>query len=462
MSLLFAALNQAAQDHRAAVAAQQGSTYAPRVAVAPARQNWMNLGLVLLTGMVGGAALVVVLVAQQPTYSVRDLTNNTRNSAWETAVPATPLGAPDASPLAATRLPPARYTPTTPLTPAPEAIQAEAAVPPPDTQYGIAINNTPAAETSLATVAPAVAAAKTLAPAVVTTPIVSTPAAPTPVTAQQVKENLPPPVVAAIADQIAAYVAPVAAKPTPAEAPKPVATLAAAPKPQAKIDVLMARAPKAKPTPPEARAPKPTKAAEDGAAAMMRGDANAALIAYQSVLDRNPTDKAAQIGKAMALEQTGATSVALAQWRLLANQYPDDALVLTSYARSLSTVDAGTSRALLQQVLGRAPQFTPALAALAALDAKAGNMDAAQDGQQKAWSLDKTNPAHRLNLAIIADKRGEKAQALELYKQAQAAFANGGWKATMPMSWSAVQARVDYLSDYLAKLPPAAVPASAQ
>ena len=462
MSLLFASLNQAARDHRAAVAAQQGSTYAPRVAVTPSRQNWINLGLVLLTGMVGGAALVIVLVAQQPAYSVPDLTNNTRNSVWETAVPATPVGAPDASPLASTRLPPARYTPTIPIASSPETTAAETSVPAPDTQYGIVINNTAVSETVAATTPPP--AAPTFAP-IVTAQAAAEPVqavANAPVTVQQVKENVPQPVDAAIASQIATYVAPAAEKRAPSEPAKPTVTVAAAPKPQAKIDVLMARAPKVKPSLPAARQQRPAASAEEGAAAMARGDANAALIAFQSVLNRNPTDKAAQIGKAMALEQTGVTSVALAQWRLLANQYPDDALVMTSYARALSTVDAGTSRILLQQVLARAPQFAPALAAQEALDAKAGNLDAMQDGQQKAWSPNKTNPAHRLNLAIIADKRGEKAQALELYKQAQGAFANGGWKATMPMSWSAVQARVDYLTEYLAKLPPAAVPASAQ
>lgn len=420
MSLLFAALNQAAQDHRAAVAAQQGSTYAPRVAVAPSRQNWINLGLVLLTGVVGGAALVIVLVAQQPTYSVRDLTNNSRNSVWETAVPATPASAPETSPLAATRLPPARYTPTVAPQSA-EAAPVEPTVAPPDTQYGIAINNAPALETT----APVAAVAP---PALQATPAIQ------PAAAAQPVAPIKDPVIAVEDNAL------------------PIVAAIEAPKPQAKISVLMARAPKVKPADPVAPRVVPP-AGEDGAAALARGDANAALMAYQSVLDRNPTDKAAQIGKAMALEQSGATSVALAQWRLLANQYPDDTAIMTSYARGLATVDAGTARALLQQVLARAPQFSPALAALAAIDAKAGNMDAAQDGQQRAWSLDKANPAHRLNLAIIADKRGEKAQALELYKQAQAAFANGGWKATMPMSWPAVQARVDYLTDYLARLP---------
>lgn len=452
MSLLFAALNQAAQEHRAAVASQQNSTYAPRVALAPTRQNWLNLGLVLLTGMVGGAALVAVLVAQQPTYSVRDLTNNGRGAVWDRVAPATPFVASDITPAAAPRLPPARYSAAPP---APPPVVEAPAVEAPDTQYGIALNNPPSAEPVTAP-PPAMAAEQLATAAVAAAATVTASSTPVPeatanplVAATTAAEAAPPAVPRAEpkATPLAAVTGPDGATPAPS---------APAAKPQAKIEVLLARAPQVKPKPPVANRPSPA-AAEDGASAMARGDANAALIAYQAVLDRNPTDKAAQIGKAMALEQTGATAVALAQWRLLANQYPNDPLVMTSYARGLATVDAATARALLQQVLQRSPQFAPALAAQAALDARAGNMDAAQDGQQKAWSLDKANPAHRLNLAIIADKRGEKAQALELYKQAQAAFANGGWKATMPMSWSAVQARVDYLTDYLAKLPPQAV-----
>lgn len=443
MSLLFAALNQAAQEHRAAVASQQNSSYAPRVALAPTRQNWLNLGLVLLTGMVGGAALVAVLVAQQPTYSVRDLTNNGRGAVWDRVAPATPFVASDVAPAAAPRLPPARFSAAPPASsPVVEVPVAEA----PDTEYGIALNNPPSAELVTtpqpAAAIAATAAITTLAP----TAVPEAAAKPLAATNTAVEAALP---AAPRPEPKATTLATLNSQEGAAPAP---ATPAA--KPQAKIEVLLARAPQVKPRPLVANRPAPaTPAAEDGASAMARGDANAALIAYQAVLDRNPTDKAAQIGKAMALEQTGAMAVALAQWRLLANQYPNDPLVMTSYARGLATVDAATARALLQQVLQRSPQFAPALAAQAALDAKAGNMEAAQDGQQKAWSLDKTNPAHRLNLAIIADKRGEKAQALELYKQAQAAFANGGWKATMPMSWSAVQARVDYLTGYLANPP---------
>lgn len=397
MSLLFAALNQAAQEHRAAVASQQGTTYAPRVAVVPHQHNWLNLGLVLLTGMVGGAALVAVLLLQQPSYSQRELAASARLSM------APILPAPTLQPA---------------VVPTPEV--EETPVASPDTRFGIALGPvgdeaTPAANPAVPTAAPAAMKAE---PAV---------------TAKQVQENLPEPVVAAIARQIAPYVQ---AKPAVVAAPvvKPAAPVAAA-KPQAEITVVQ-RAP----------AKEAKLDTRDAQAAMARGDYNAALAAYQAVLDRAPRNKDALIGKAMALQQSGATAVALAQWRVLAGQYPADPAIVTSYASALTSIDGDAARTLLHGVITQWPNFAPALAAQAALDAKNGDMAAAQNAQEQAWALEKENPAHRLNLAILADKRGDKTQALQLYKQAVAAYANGGWKATLPMSWSAVQARIDYLT----------------
>ncbi len=396
MSLLFAALNQAAQEHRAAVAAQMGSPYTtPRVAVVPYQHNWLNLGLVLLTGMVGGAALVAVLLLQQPSYSQRELAASAR------------LGP---SPLA---LVPPVVQAATPSPAEPE----ETPVANPDTRFGIALG--PLGDEAPAAVNLAVAPASAVK-------------AEPPVTTRQVQENLPAPVVAAIAQQIAPYIQPkpVAAAVSVAKPAAPAAT-----KPQAEIAVVQRM---------------PVKEAKldtrDAQAAMARGDYSAALAAYQAVLDRSPRNKDALIGKAMALQQSGATAVALAQWRVLAGQYPTDPAIVTSYASALTSVDSNAARNILRDLLAQWPNYAPALAGLAALDAKTGDMAAAQNAQEQAWALEKENPAHRLNLAILADKRGDKALALQLYKQAVAAYANGGWKATLPMSWSAVQARIEYLA----------------
>lgn len=415
MSLLFAALHQAAHEHRAAVAAQQGTAYNPPVAMVSARRNWFNLALVLLTGMVGGAALVIVVLLQQPSFSPSDLGANRyigRDNPVTTLVSDNKNGHKAVIPVVPTSAPVVVANSV-----AAEVTTVEA---PPDIRFGISLANK----------------------AEETTPSESDKVE---VNHQQVQDNLPAPVVAAIARQIEPYV----------QSNAQVTT-------EKKIDIVVSKAAPAPMiqvmNPPSVKAGQSSvkrkpememnaaRAEGGAAAALARGEHQSALRSYQAVLNSDPDNKEALVGKAMALQQSGAAAIALAQWRLLADKYPQDNTIVTSYAAALASVDAGAARGLLQKLLAEQPTFAPALSAVAALDAKAGNMAAAQSGQEQAWALEKENPAHRLNLAILADKRGDKVQALELYKQAQAAYANGGWKATLPMSWSAVQARIAYLA----------------
>jgi Flp pilus assembly protein TadD len=408
MSLLFAALHQAAHEHRAAVAAQQGTAYNPPVAVVSARRNWFNLALVLLTGMVGGAALVIVVLLQQPSFSPSDL-GASRYAGRD--APVTKLVSDNGN----------NHKTAASQTPSPVAVantavaEATTVEAPPDIRFGISLANK---------------AEETAQPE----------GDKVEVNHQQVQDNLPAPVVAAIAKQIEPYVQ------VKTEKTIDIVVSKAAPVPMIEV------ASKAAKTSQGSVKNKPdmelnaARAEGGAAAALARGEHQSALRSYQAVLNSDPDNKEALVGKAMALQQSGATAIALAQWRLLADKYPQDSTIVTSYAAALASVDAGAARGLLQKLLVEQPTFAPALSAVAALDAKAGDMAAAQTGQEQAWALEKENPAHRLNLAILADKRGDKAQALELYKQAQAAYANGGWKATLPMSWSAVQARIAYLA----------------
>ncbi len=336
MSLLFAALHQAAQAHRAALAAQQPHLSPSRIALTPAVERpWWRRGGVLLLGVLGGAG-VMFLLLRQPTPQPRDL--------------------------------------------------ASAVL---DTTNGINLSSVP-------------------------TPIATPLAMP-----KQVREQLPEPVLAAIADQISPYVEPRKKK----------------------------RAPMAEPSKDfwiESNAPRDRGGAS---AALSRGEYQNALVAYEAVLAYDPKNKDALSGKALALQQSGRASAALPIWRKLHEQYPQDAAITTRYASALSNSDAPAARAILKKLLATQPQYAPALAAMASLSLKVGDMDAAQHAQEQAWSLDRDNPAYRLNLAILADRRGDRAQALALYKQAQAAYLAGGGKANLPMSWDAVQARVDYLTE---------------
>lgn len=377
MSLLFAALNQAAQEHRAAVAAQQPTTRTvSRVAVAPARSSWLGLATVLFIGMMGGVVIVGIMLVQKAASTPRDYTDTrylSRDNLMSAPVPIVVEPEP----------------PTTERVSAADPANIEVA---PDISNGIAINAAPDDADGIADTRP--------------------------LTGKQVQAQLPAPVVNAIANQIKPDVQPLAAAK------------------REKAEILVQRA-----------AQQISLARAEGAMAQqLQNDPVKDLAAYESILRRRPNDKAALVGKATALQSMGAGAVALAQWRHLHNKYPTDNAIATAYGQSLTPVNAPAARSVLTDVLLRQPDYAPALSALAVLDTITSDLSASQGNQEQAWALDKNNPAQRLNLAIISDKRGDRRQALALYHQALEAYSRTGWKATLPMSLSAVKARIDYLA----------------
>lgn len=377
MSLLFAALNQAAQEHRAAVAAQQPTTRTvSRVAVAPARSSWLGLATVLFIGMMGGVVIVSIMLVQKAASTPRDYTDTrylSRDNLMSAPVPI--VVEPE--------------TPKTERVAATDPTNSEAA---PDISNGIAINAAPDDSGGIAETHP--------------------------LTVNQVQAQLPAPVANAIANQVKPNVQPFAAtKRDKAEIDE---------QPNAQ-QVSLARA-------------------EGAMAQQLQADPVKALAAYESILRRRPNDKAALVGKATALQNMGAGAVALAQWRHLHNKFPTDNAIATAYGQSMTPVNAPAARSVLTDVLLRQPDYAPALSALAVLDTITADHGVTQSNQEQAWALDKNNPAQKLNLAIISDKRGDRRQALALYHQALEAYSRTGWKATLPMSLPAVKARIDYLT----------------
>lgn len=381
MSLLFAALNQAAQEHRAAVAAQQPAARPMvRVAVAPARGSWLGLATVLFIGMMGGVVIVGIMLVQQAAAPPRDYTDTrylSRDNLMSAPVPI--VAEPESAAVASAKI-----------------IETTNNEPAPDISNGIAINDFP---DGMGEVADGRS-----------------------VTVSQVQAPLPAPVVNAIASQIKPFVAPSpAVQDGSKQARAEISVRPAVP------DVAFARV-------------------ESAVGQQLQDDPVKALVAFEAVLARRPNDKAALVGKATALQRMGASAVALAQWRHLHNKYPTDNVIATAYGQALAPLNAPAARTVLTDVLLRQPDYAPALSALAVVDTVAGDLSAAQSNQEQTWALDKDNPAHRLNLAIIADKRGDPKQALALYQQALEAYSRTGWKATLPMSMPAVKARIDYLA----------------
>ncbi|MEJ0063344.1 MAG: tetratricopeptide repeat protein [Alphaproteobacteria bacterium] len=162
----------------------------------------------------------------------------------------------------------------------------------------------------------------------------------------------------------------------------------------------------------------------------------------QPALEVQITDGMTPADKADALQQSGNIYDAAALWRKLQKESPADPAIRAGFAAALAAVNTPEARAELDGLIAAWPQFAPAYAAKAAARAKLGDLDAAQNLLEQAFALNR-NPDYRLNLAIIADRRGNAQQALALYREALAERAQGA--AAAPVNWPMIQARIDYL-----------------
>ncbi len=177
-------------------------------------------------------------------------------------------------------------------------------------------------------------------------------------------------------------------------------------------------------------------------AAARAGDFAAAIVGYNAALEQDPENRDALSGKAFALEQSGATTDAAVIWARLYQSDPNDQAALANMA----AVAAPTMNSAQEQTasLSEVPPQSATLAATAHARIRQGDLDGAQSDLERAWALDRDNPITRLNLAIIADRRGDTTTALNLYRQVLADPVAA--ETLLPMSWTAIEARADYLS----------------
>lgn len=174
------------------------------------------------------------------------------------------------------------------------------------------------------------------------------------------------------------------------------------------------------------------------------GDFAAAVIGYNEVLAHDPGNRDALSGKAFALQQNGAPTEAAVIWARLYQSDPEDQTALANVAATLASVDDAVSHDQLAQLQASHPKSAALYAATAQARVKQGDLNGAQGDLERAWALDRDNPITRLNLAIVADRRGDSAAALKLYRQVLADPVAA--ETLLPMSWTAIETRADYLA----------------
>lgn len=174
------------------------------------------------------------------------------------------------------------------------------------------------------------------------------------------------------------------------------------------------------------------------------GDFAAAIVGYNEVLAHDPTSREALTGKAFALQQSGATTEAAVIWARLYQSDPNDQTALANVAANLTAVNDAVSHDRLTQMQAMHPKSAILYAVTAQNRVKRGDLTGAQSDLERAWALDRDNPITRLNLAIVADRRGDSTAALKLYRQVLADPVAA--ETLLPMSWTAIESRANYLA----------------
>ncbi|WP_043647320.1 tetratricopeptide repeat protein, partial [Caenispirillum salinarum] len=180
-----------------------------------------------------------------------------------------------------------------------------------------------------------------------------------------------------------------------------------------------------------------------GYGALMRGNYAGALNAYDSVLDREPDNVSALMGRAAALHKLGMAAEARdAYERVLARQ-PDNREALTNMIALIGDADPATAIAELERLQSVAPDFSPIPAQLGMLLARQGRVGEAMGALRRAIVLSPENALYHYNMAVVADRAGRAGDAARSYDRVLRLIDGGG--APAGLRAQAIRDRLRYL-----------------
>ncbi len=176
--------------------------------------------------------------------------------------------------------------------------------------------------------------------------------------------------------------------------------------------------------------------------ALISGQISAAIRMYKTILVTNPKDIDAMFGLAASYHRDKQYDQARKLYSdilkfdshhkealnnflgLAAEQSPDDALLE------------------LQKLARINPDFSPISAQIGMIYLRINNLPQAETYLNKALTLSPDNVLYQYNLAIIYDKSGKTANAIDFYEKVISAEGNG---ASIPGSYSQIKKRLEYL-----------------
>lgn len=154
-----------------------------------------------------------------------------------------------------------------------------------------------------------------------------------------------------------------------------------------------------------------------GARALRSGQYMAAIRHYNTVLQNDPGNVTAMMGKALAFQKNGNTEEALDAYSAIIEHDPNNVNALTNYFGLISKIDPQTAIEELKVMQQQSPG-NPAIAGqLGVVYGKMKDPVNAAIAFNTAASLDPKNPLYVYNMAVLADKMGARGKAIKYYEQ---------------------------------------------
>jgi tetratricopeptide (TPR) repeat protein len=177
--------------------------------------------------------------------------------------------------------------------------------------------------------------------------------------------------------------------------------------------------------------------------ALMRGQYETASGLYGQILEREPKNLPAILGKSASLHKLRRHREARELYERALQIDPGNREALTNLLSIFAQESPREALAQLLQLHRSHSDFSPLAAQIASLSAQLGDLTQALRYQAMAVSLDGENALYAVNLAIIQDRAGMAEEAAQSYEAALTAIGRGA--TGLPMPESQIRERLRFL-----------------
>jgi tetratricopeptide (TPR) repeat protein len=152
--------------------------------------------------------------------------------------------------------------------------------------------------------------------------------------------------------------------------------------------------------------------------ALKLGRYDAAMEMYDSLYAKNKKDPAILMGRAVAYQKAGRSESAIQMYEELLTVDKNNGNALLNMLGLLRTQYPETALRRLMNLREQYPGNASIAAQIGLIEADLGHPDEALRYLGMAASIEPRNAQHYFNMAIVADRKGDKAGAIKLYEQA--------------------------------------------